>query len=155
MAMSAPKNTTNTHYALAGVGVVASVLNAYVAYKGPGEAPTVDPKYYVYFGIFMGIAFGLGFVLVPEFLMRMKARFTTFDDNHLFLARFVGFNMCIIAYYYYAMLDTETAFKACAIWNTVGVLFGPTYGLLYLDAIMTPDGMAGMPADRAAVTSGS
>jgi hypothetical protein len=61
----------------------------------------------------------------------------------LFLSRFVGFNMLIIAYFYYALLDTETAFKGVAIWNAVGVLFGPTYGLLYLDAIMTPDGMAG------------
>jgi hypothetical protein len=55
--------------------------------------------------------------------------------------------MIIIAYFYYAMFDTATAFKGCAIWNTVGVLFGPVYGLLYLDAIMTPEGMAGITAN--------
>ena len=81
--MSAPKNTTNTHYALAGVGVVASLLNGYAFYKGPGDSPMVDPQYFVYFGIFVGLAFGLGFILAPEMLMRMKARFPSFDDNHV------------------------------------------------------------------------
>jgi hypothetical protein len=66
--------------------------------------------------------------------------------HQLFLSRFVGINMLIIAYFYYAMMDTATAFKGIAIWNTVGVFFGPIYGLLYLDAIMTPEGMAGMSA---------
>jgi hypothetical protein len=83
MSMSAPKNTSNAHYALSGVGIIASLLNAYVAYAGPGDNPMVDPKYFVYAGIFLAAAFGLGFTLAPEMLMRMKARFPIFDDNHV------------------------------------------------------------------------
>jgi len=145
MSMSLPKNTTTAHYAVAGVGVVSSLLNAYVIFKGPGDSPILDAKYYGYFGIFMACAFGFGFLVAPEFLSRMKTNFTTWDGTHSFLARFVGVNMLVLGITLYALLDTAGAFTATGLWVSLAALFGPTYAILYMDPVMTPDGVAGDP----------
>lgn len=80
----------------AGVGVIASLLNAYNVYAGPGTDTVLPPAYYTYFGMFMAFAFGLGFVAAPEFLSRMKTKFDAFDGTHLFYGRFIGCNMVVL-----------------------------------------------------------
>jgi len=140
-----PKNTTTAHYVCAGVGVLASLLNAYNIYKGPGSSPILDPKYYGYFGLFMAFAFGVGFVLAPEFLSRMKTRFTAYDGSHLFYARFIGINMVVFGVTMLTLLDVAGRFTATGLWVSLASLVGPTYAILYMDAVMTPDGVAGDP----------
>lgn len=147
MSMMAPKNTTNTHYALALVAVVGSLMCFYASYSGPALiGATVAPKYAVYFFCFMVGAFGAGFLIAPKFLMSMKTYWNPpFDKNHEFLGRFCGFSMLTIGYTMYFFLGTNDAFKVGALWLGGAGLLGPCYALLYLDPIMTPDGIAGDP----------
>jgi hypothetical protein len=140
-----PKNTSNGHYACAAVGLVASLLNAYNVYQGPGASPALDAKYYGYFGIFMAAAFGLGFVIAPEFLSKMKTKSPAWDGTHTFLGRFIGINMCVFGITLYALLDTAGSFAATGLWVSLAAIFGPTYAILYMDPVMTPDGVAGDP----------
>ena len=120
-----PRNTTTAHYVCAGVGVVASLLNAYNIYKGPGTSPILDPKYYGYFGIFMAFAFGIGFLLAPEFLSRMKTKFTAWDVTHLFYARFIGINMVVFGITIVALLDVAGRFTATGLWHSLASLVPP------------------------------
>jgi len=144
--MAMPKNTTNTHYACAAVGIVASLLNAYNIYKGPALfSPVLAPKFYGYFGIFMAAAFGGGFLVAPEFLSRMKTKFTLWDGTHTFLGRFIGVNMVVFGIVLYALLDTAGRFTATGLWVSLAAIVGPTYAILYMDPVMTPDGVAGDP----------
>ena len=126
--------------------VAASFLNAYNVYAGPGTAgAAAKSKYYGYFGMFMAFAFGLGFVIAPEFLSRMKTKFDAFDGTHLFYGRFIGCNMVVFGITLAFILDTAGAFKATGVWMTLAVLFGPTYACIAMDPVMTPDGVAGDP----------
>ena len=143
--IATPKKITTAQYVCAGVGVAASLLNAYNVYAGPGEAPILDAKYYGYFGMFMAFAFGLGFVIAPEFLSRMKTKFDAFDGTHLFYGRFIGCNMVVFGITLAFILDTAGAFKATGVWMTLAVLFGPTYACIAMDPVLTPDGVAGDP----------
>ena len=89
-------------------------------------------------------AFGLGFLVAGKMLMEMKSRWASpFDENHAFLARFCGATMLVLGYSLYAVFPTADGFKIGAMWLAAAGLLGPTYGMLYLDAIMTPDGLAG------------
>ena len=132
-------------YVCAGVGVAASFLNAYNVFKGPGTDTVLPPAFYTYFGMFMAFAFGLGFVIAPEFLSRMKTKFDAFDGTHLFYGRFIGCNMVVFGITLAFILDTAGAFKATGVWMTLAVLFGPTYACIAMDPVMTPDGVAGDP----------
>lgn len=141
---SGPKNTSNLHYAGACVSLTGSLLCGYAAYAGIGFSPKLPPAYFVNFATFVVCAFGFAFLAVPNILLPTKSRFRTgFDDNHAFIARFCGFSMLVIGYHLYAVLGTSDAFKAGAIWTCGAGLLGPTYASLYLDAIMTPEGLGG------------
>lgn len=63
----------------------------------------------------------------------------------VFLARFIGINMVVFGITLYALLDMTGAFKAVGLWVSLAVLVGPTYAVLYMDPVMTPDGVAGDP----------
>ena len=143
--MAMPKNTSTTHYALASVAFVGACLCAYSAYVGAGSATAgLDPQIFVYLGIFMTCAFGFGFVLAGKMLMEMKTRWDPpFDSNHKWLGRFCGMTMLTLGYTLYAVLDTASGFQVAAIWITGAGLLGPTYAILYMDAIMTAEGMVG------------
>ena len=143
--IATPKKITTAQYVCAGVGVCASLLNAYNVFKGPGIDTVLPPAYYTYFGMFMAFAFGLGFVAAPEFLSRMKTKFDAFDGTHLFYGRFIGCNMVVFGITLAFILDTAGAFKATGVWMTLAVLFGPTYACIAMDPVMTPDGVAGDP----------
>ena len=122
--MAMPKNTSTTHYVLAGLAVIGSTLCAYAAYAGAGTGAMIDSMYLNYFGMFMTGAFGLGFIFAPEMLMRMKANFGTFDDNHKFLAQFCGFTMVSVCYTIYALTDPDGGFRLTAIWLAGAGLLG-------------------------------
>ena len=147
MSMAMPRNTTSTHYALAAVAVLGSALSAYAAYVGPGfrGAYGVKPMYLNYFGMFMTGAFGLGFIFATEMLMRMKAKFTLFDSIHLFLGQFCGFTMMTVCYAIYALTDAAGGFRLAAIWIAGAGLLGPARFILYMDPVLTPEGVGGDP----------
>ena len=95
-------------------------------------------------GLFFFTAFGLAFLAAPKMLMEMKSVWNPpFDNNHLFLCRFCGFSMVTIAYTVYSLLDTADGFTVAGIWLAGAGLLGPAYAILYLEPIMTPDGIAG------------
>ena len=143
--MAMPKNTSTAHYVLAGLAVIGSTLCAYAAYAGAGTGAMIDSIYLNYFGMFMTGAFGLGFIFAPEMLMRMKANFGTFDDNHKFLAQFCGFTMVTVCYTIYALTDPDGGFRLTAIWLAGAGLLGPTRFILYMEPVMTPEGVGGDP----------
>jgi len=143
MAMAAPRNTSNTHYGFAAVSITGSLLCGYSAYTGIGLLPTVPAQWFINFATFVLGAFGLAFFAVPHILLPTKAKYARgFDDNHGFIARFCGFSMLMLAYLVYS-LDTATAFQLGAIWIAGAGILGPTYTILYLDPVMTPDGLLG------------
>ena len=45
----------------------------------------------------------------------------------------------------YALLDTAGRFTATGLWVSLAAIVGPTYAILYMDPVMTPDGVAGDP----------
>lgn len=140
----APKNTTNAHYALSAVAALGSILCGYSAFAGPGESPLFYTQriLFVYVGVFMASAFGLGFLADPQFLLQMKMTMT-FDKHHQFMGRFCGLTMLMLGYVLYAKLDVADGFQVAGLWIAGAGLLGPAYGILFLDPIMSPHGLSG------------
>ena len=142
--MAMPKNASMTHYGFAATSFLGACLCGYSFYTGAGSSTRLDPQIFVYLGVFMTCAFGLGFLLAAKMLMMMKTRWDPpFDSNHAWLGRFCGMTMLVLGYSLYFVLDTASGFRIAALWLTGAGLLGPTYATLYMDAIMTPDGIAG------------
>ena len=95
--------------------------------------------------MFMTGAFGLGFVFATEMLMRMKANFTAFDDNHKFMGQFCGFTMICVCYAIYALTEPAAGFTLSLVWIAGAGLLGPVRFILFMDPVMTPEGVAGDP----------
>jgi len=136
--MSAPKNTTTAHLALAGVSIVGTLCLAYAA-TGGRLASLFPESYFLNFTVFAFGAYGLGFFLVPKMILEMNFHKVA-DNYHEAVARCMGFIFLWNCYTIYTgMLGANTFYFTTVL--SVGVsLFGPTWNMLYLDPIMTPSG---------------
>lgn len=135
--METPKNTDTKSMALSGISAVGSLMNFYCAYAGPMLVGAMSPpSYYLNFVLFTFGAYGAGFLLAPAFLMGMNFSKSP-DKYHIFLARMVGYIMCVMVYVIYS-LSTAMAFKVAAITSGGVGLLGPTFAGLYLEAKQTP-----------------
>jgi len=137
-----PKNTSTKDYLLAGASFLGCALELLAAYKGPGFNGTVPAQWFINWVVIFNGLYGLGFITVPETLMKMNFE-GSFDKMHLFMGRMIGGLMLTLCYIIYFELGTS-AFKFAAISGAVVGLLGPTTAALYLSPKQTPDGH--MPA---------
>ena len=84
-----PKNTSTKDYLLAGASFLGCALELLAAYKGPGFNGTVPAQWFINWVVIFNGLYGLGFLTVPETLMKMNFE-GSFDKMHLFMGRMIG-----------------------------------------------------------------